>query len=64
MWDESHNESYNEYLPIKLLRNINHDIVMVPVFPSLTFPNHYAIITGLHGEDNGIVANKMYVNII
>ena len=30
-----------------------------PIFPSLTFPNHYAIITGLYAEHHGIVANEM-----
>ena len=30
---------------------------MVPSYPSLTFPNHYAIATGLYPEHNGLVAN-------
>jgi predicted AlkP superfamily pyrophosphatase or phosphodiesterase len=30
---------------------------MLPSFPSLTFPNHYAIVTGLYPEHNGLVAN-------
>ncbi|HUY82112.1 MAG TPA: ectonucleotide pyrophosphatase/phosphodiesterase [Acidobacteriaceae bacterium] len=33
---------------------------MVPSYPSLTFPNHYAIITGLYPEHSGIVANTFY----
>jgi predicted AlkP superfamily pyrophosphatase or phosphodiesterase len=33
---------------------------MTPSYPSLTFPNHYAIATGLYPEHNGIVANDMY----
>ncbi|KAL8277172.1 hypothetical protein RQP46_010420 [Phenoliferia psychrophenolica] len=28
-----------------------------PVFPSLTFPNHYSLITGLYPASHGIVAN-------
>lgn len=28
-------------------------------FPTKTFPNHYAIVTGLHPDRNGIVANRM-----
>lgn len=32
---------------------------MRPSFPSLTFPNHYALITGLRPDRNGIVANIM-----
>lgn len=33
---------------------------MVPVFPSLTFPNHWSLITGLTTESTGIIANEMY----
>jgi predicted AlkP superfamily pyrophosphatase or phosphodiesterase len=32
---------------------------MVPSFPSKTFPNHYTIVTGLHPEEHGIVANAI-----
>lgn len=32
---------------------------MRPSFPSLTFPNHYTLITGLRPDRNGIVANIM-----
>lgn len=33
---------------------------LIPVFPSLTFPNHYTIVTGLLPEHHGIVNNRMY----
>lgn len=33
---------------------------MIPVFPALTFPNHYSIVTGLYPEHHGIVANWMF----
>jgi len=33
---------------------------MTPSFPSKTFPNHYAIVTGLYPQDNGIVENSVY----
>ena len=33
---------------------------MVPVFPSLTFPNHYSLVTGLHPGRHGIVSNRFY----
>lgn len=33
---------------------------MTPSFPSLTFPNHYAIATGLYPDHHGIVANNIY----
>ena len=31
---------------------------MLPSFPSLTFPNHFTIVTGLYPEHTGLVANK------
>lgn len=31
---------------------------MRPSFPTKTFPNHYAIVTGLRPDRNGIVANR------
>ncbi|XP_029514108.1 venom phosphodiesterase 1 [Oncorhynchus nerka] len=33
---------------------------MQPVFPSITFPNHYTIVTGMYSESHGLVDNKMY----
>jgi predicted AlkP superfamily pyrophosphatase or phosphodiesterase len=33
---------------------------LIPVFPSKTFPNHYAIATGLYPENSGFVNNTMY----
>ncbi len=33
---------------------------LVPVFPSMTFPNHYSIATGLHPQNHGLVANEFY----
>jgi predicted AlkP superfamily pyrophosphatase or phosphodiesterase len=29
-------------------------------FPTLTFPNHYTLVTGLYPDHHGIVANNMY----
>lgn len=31
-----------------------------PVFPTITFPNHFALITGRYPDHNGIVNNTMY----
>ena len=31
-----------------------------PVFPTVTFPNLYSIVTGLYPENHGIVANTVY----
>jgi predicted AlkP superfamily pyrophosphatase or phosphodiesterase len=33
---------------------------MLPAFPSLTFPNHISIVTGLYPEHHGIVANSFW----
>lgn len=33
---------------------------MIPAYPSITFPNHYTIVTGLYPEHHGIVANRFY----
>jgi predicted AlkP superfamily pyrophosphatase or phosphodiesterase len=33
---------------------------MIPAFPSVTFPNHYTIVTGLYPEHHGIVNNAFY----
>ncbi len=33
---------------------------MIPSYPSITFPNHYTIVTGLYPEHHGIVGNDFY----
>ena len=33
---------------------------ILPSYPSITFPNHYTIVTGLYPEHHGIVANSFY----
>ncbi len=33
---------------------------MIPAYPSLTFPNHYTVATGLYPENHGIVGNTIY----
>ncbi len=35
-------------------------VSMKPSFPSLTFPNHYSIVTGLYPSHHGLVDNTMY----
>src|SRR6202161_4245383 len=32
---------------------------MLPAYPSITFPNHYTIVTGLYPEHHGIIANTI-----
>lgn len=31
---------------------------ITPVFPSLTFPNHYTLVTGMYAGNHGLVSNK------
>ena len=33
---------------------------MLPSYPSLTFPNHYTLVTGLYPEHHGLVADSFY----
>ncbi|PWN52014.1 Phosphodiest-domain-containing protein [Violaceomyces palustris] len=35
---------------------------MRPIYPTLTFPNHWSILTGLYAESHGIVANDFHSN--
>jgi predicted AlkP superfamily pyrophosphatase or phosphodiesterase len=33
---------------------------MIPSYPSLTFPNHYSIVTGLYPSHHGLVNNRYW----
>ncbi|XP_071533900.1 venom phosphodiesterase 2-like isoform X2 [Panulirus ornatus] len=33
---------------------------MKPSFPTITFPNHYTLVTGMYPPSHGIIANKFY----
>jgi predicted AlkP superfamily pyrophosphatase or phosphodiesterase len=33
---------------------------LVPVFPTLTFPNHFSLVSGVHPEIHGLVANSFW----
>ncbi|KAH9841758.1 Phosphodiest-domain-containing protein [Rhodofomes roseus] len=33
---------------------------MKPIFPTLTFPNHWALMTGLYAESHGIIGNNFW----
>ena len=33
---------------------------LIPIFPSKTFPNHYAIATGMYAEQHGLIGNDFY----
>jgi predicted AlkP superfamily pyrophosphatase or phosphodiesterase len=60
-----------EYLmrePSRHLRHLAQEGVrarwMVPVFPTLTFPNFYSIATGLYPEHHGIVSNTIKDSVL
>ncbi|MBI1682667.1 alkaline phosphatase family protein [Caulobacter hibisci] len=44
---------------LKALADDGVRAAMRPSFPSLTFPNHYALVTGMRPDHNGIVSNTM-----
>ncbi len=44
---------------LKALAAAGARAAMRPSFPSVTFPNHYALVTGLRPDRNGIVNNTM-----
>ncbi|TKR60245.1 hypothetical protein L596_027523 [Steinernema carpocapsae] len=35
---------------------------MLPSYPSITFPNHYTIVTGLYPESHGVINNVFFDN--
>ncbi len=43
-----------------IIKNGVHAISLLPVFPSVTFPNHYTMVTGLYPDHHGIVNNTFY----
>ena len=43
---------------IQALADQGLSAAMRPSFPSLTFPNHYTLVTGLYPDHHGIVANS------
>jgi predicted AlkP superfamily pyrophosphatase or phosphodiesterase len=59
---------YLERTPSRHLRGLAREGVrarwLVPVYPTLTFPNLYSIATGLYPEHHGIVSNTMRDSIL
>jgi len=53
-------ERYQPPTLLRLARTGARARWMTPSFPSKTFPNHYAIATGLYPQNNGIVENNIY----
>lgn len=58
---DGYRHDYTEkHQPHHLLKFIEKGVEakgLIPTFPTLTFPNHYSIVTGLYPENHGIVAN-------
>lgn len=61
---DGYRADYITKYPTATLSMLAHEGVrakwMIPSYPSLTFPNHYAIATGLYPEHNGITGNSIY----
>ena len=53
-------EKYNAQHLLKLRSSGVKAKSMIPSFPSVTFPNHYAIATGLYPSHHGLVYNQFY----
>jgi predicted AlkP superfamily pyrophosphatase or phosphodiesterase len=52
-----------KYRAENLLRLSNSGVraaSMIPSFPSVTFPNHYTLVTGLYPSHHGLVGNSFY----
>jgi len=53
----------DKYNAVNLLRLRSNGVAakyMLPSFPSVTFPNHYAIVTGMYPSHNGLADNNFY----
>jgi predicted AlkP superfamily pyrophosphatase or phosphodiesterase len=44
----------------RVLRRGARAQALIPVFPSVTFSNHYSLVTGLYPEHHGIVENRFF----
>lgn len=44
----------------KLANLGTHAESLIPSYPSVTFPNHYSIVTGMYPGHHGLVGNSMY----
>lgn len=53
-------QKYNATHLLQLSANGVRAKSMQPAFPSLTFPNHYTLVTGLYPSHHGIVDNIFY----
>lgn len=56
-WDYAKRDNATHLLALAR-RGVSAPEGMLPSYPSITFPNHYTIVTGLYPEHSGIVANN------
>lgn len=50
-------KKYNAQNLLKLAENGVQAKAMIPSFPTITFPNHWSLITGLYPSHHGLVDN-------
>ncbi len=53
-------EKYHANTLLELSKNGVKAASMIPSFPSVTFPNHYTLVTGLYPSHHGLVGNSFY----
>jgi len=53
-------QKYNAENILKLSQNGIQAKAMLPSFPSITFPNHWSLITGLYPAHHGLIDNYFY----
>jgi predicted AlkP superfamily pyrophosphatase or phosphodiesterase len=56
-WDYAKRDNAAHLLALAK-RGVSAPEGMLPSYPSITFPNHFTIVTGLYPEHHGLVANK------
>jgi len=53
-------KKYNAAHLLELSSNGVQAKAMIPSFPSVTFPNHYTLVTGMYPSHHGLVSNSFY----
>ncbi|WP_283250755.1 alkaline phosphatase family protein [Chryseobacterium capnotolerans] len=53
-------KKYNAENLLKLSENGVKAEAMIPSYPSITFPNHWSLITGLYPSHHGLIDNFFY----
>ena len=53
-------EAYNATNLLRLSKDGVQAKSMIPSFPSVTYPNHYSVATGMYPSHHGIVYNEFY----